>query len=136
MGCSPYAELAYHNRYQASIGMALYEALYRQKCQVPLYWGWIEDGHVSKSGEICIQEMADKVKLIRERLKTAQSRQKSYADNRRRDLKFKVGERIFLKLTPSRDILRHPRGGKLSPNILDCSRSWKGLELLPISCTY
>jgi hypothetical protein len=39
-------------------------------------------------------------------------------DNHKRELEFQVGERVFLKLTPSRGILRHPRGGKLSPRYL------------------
>jgi hypothetical protein len=56
--------------------------------------------------------------MINERLKTAQSKQKSYVDNRRRVLEFQVGERVFLKLTPSRRILKHPRGRKLSPHYL------------------
>jgi hypothetical protein len=76
MGCLPYTKLAYNNSYEMSMGMAPYEALYGRKCQVPLYWGWTEDRHVSKSGEVCIQEMTNKVKLIRERLKTTQSRRK------------------------------------------------------------
>jgi hypothetical protein len=92
IGSLPYAKLAYNNSYQASIGMAPFEALYGRKCQVPLYWGWTEEGQVNKSGEVCIQEMTDKVKLIKEQLKAAQSRQKSYTDNRRRDLGFQVGE--------------------------------------------
>jgi hypothetical protein len=82
----PYAELAYNNSYQTSIGMAPFETLYGRKFQVPLYWGWTEKGQVSKSGEVCIQEMTDKVKLIKERLKAVQSRQKIYADNRRWEL--------------------------------------------------
>jgi hypothetical protein len=53
--------------------------------------------------------------MIQERLKTAQSKQKSYADNRILELEFQVGDRVFLKLIPSRGILRHLRGGKLSP---------------------
>jgi hypothetical protein len=69
--CLPYAELTYNNNYQASIRMAPYEALYGWRCQVPFYWGWAEDGQVSKSGEVCIQDMTDKVKMIRERLQTA-----------------------------------------------------------------
>jgi hypothetical protein len=101
----PYAELAYNNGYQTSIGMALFEALYGRNCQVPLYWGWTEEEHVSKSGKICIQEMTDKMKLIKEWLKAAQSRQKSYADNCKWDLEFQTGERVFLKLTPNRGIL-------------------------------
>jgi hypothetical protein len=47
---------------------------------------------VNKSGEVCIQEMADKVKMIWEWLKAAQSKQKSYADNQRRELEFQVGD--------------------------------------------
>jgi hypothetical protein len=54
--------------------------------------------------------MTDQVKLIREQLRAAQSRYKSYADNRRR--------RVYLKLTPRKGILRHPRGGKLSSRYL------------------
>jgi hypothetical protein len=113
-----HAELTYNNSYQSSIGMALFEALYGRKCQVPLYWSSNDEGQVNKSGEACIQEMTDKVKIIKERLKAAKIRQKSYADNRRRDLEFQVGERVFLKLSPSRQILKHPRGGKLSPRYL------------------
>ena len=88
--------------------MAPYKALYGRKCQTPLYWGWTEDGQVSESGEIRVQEMTDKVKLIQERLKTAQSRQKSYADNRKRELGFQVGDQVFLKLSLRRGIFRLP----------------------------
>jgi hypothetical protein len=109
MDCLPYAELTYSNSYQASIGMAPYEALYGRKCQVPLHWGWTKDGYINRSGRVCIQKMTKKVKLIRERLKTTQSRSKSYADNRRRELEFQTGDRVFL---------RHPRGGKLSSKYL------------------
>jgi hypothetical protein len=70
-----------------------------------LYWGWAEVGQINKSGEVRIQEMTDKVKWIKEPLKATQSRQKSYADNRRQDLEFQVRERVFFKLTPSRGIL-------------------------------
>jgi hypothetical protein len=50
----PYAKLVCNNSYQSSIGMVPYEALYRRKCQVPLYWEWTEDRHVNKSREVCI----------------------------------------------------------------------------------
>jgi hypothetical protein len=50
---------------------------------------------MNKPGQVCIQEITDKVKLVRERLRAAQSRQKSYADNCRRDLEFQVGKRVF-----------------------------------------
>jgi hypothetical protein len=50
----PYAKLAYNNSYETFIEMTPFEALYGQKCQVPLYWDWTEEGHVNKSGQVCI----------------------------------------------------------------------------------
>jgi hypothetical protein len=47
--------------------MAQFETLYGKNCQVPLYWGWTEEGRVNKSGQVCI--MTDKVKLVKERLR-------------------------------------------------------------------
>ena len=67
----PYAEFSYNNSYQASLKMAPFEALYGRKCRTPLYW--------SETGERQVQ-------IVRENLKVAQSRQKSYADTRRREL--------------------------------------------------
>ncbi|WMV45529.1 hypothetical protein MTR67_038914 [Solanum verrucosum] len=57
----------------------------------------------------------EKVKMIRERLKTAQSRQKSYADVRRRALEFKVGDWVYLKVSPMKGVVRFGKKGKLSP---------------------
>ncbi|KAK6153300.1 hypothetical protein DH2020_012939 [Rehmannia glutinosa] len=87
----PLAEFAYNNSYQATIGMAPYEALYGRKCRSPLHWE-IDDQWTPKAD--LVQEAMEKVKLIKERIRTAQSRQKSYADKRRKDLEFEVGERI------------------------------------------
>ncbi|XP_075083643.1 uncharacterized protein LOC142167377 [Nicotiana tabacum] len=56
-----------------------------------------------------------KVKLIRDRLRTAQSQQKSYADVRRRDLEFDVEDWIFLKVSPMKGVMRFGKKGKLSP---------------------
>ena len=58
--------------------------------------------------------MSDKVKLIHERLKTSVSRQKRYADVRRRELQFEVGDKVFLKVSPIRGIMRFGQRGKLS----------------------
>lgn len=115
----PLIEYAYNNSYQASIGMAPFEALYGRKCKSPLYWD-LED-RVSQTvvGERTpnelVQETVEKVRLIQERLKTAQSRQKSYADNRRRELEFEVGDFVFLKLSPRKGIVRMGRRAKLNP---------------------
>ncbi|KAK6161625.1 hypothetical protein DH2020_005006 [Rehmannia glutinosa] len=57
----------------------------------------------------------EKVKLIKERIRTAQSRQKSYADKRRKDLEFEVGDEVFLRLSPRKGLINPKKGGKLSP---------------------
>lgn len=58
---------------------------------------------------------SEKVKLIREWMKTAQSQQKSYADNWRRELEFEKGDLVFVKVSPSKGIMTFGRKGKLSP---------------------
>ena len=60
----------------------------------------------------------EKVKVIRDRLLTAQSRQKSYADNRRRDLEFQVDDWVFLKVSPMKGVIRFGKKGKLSPRYI------------------
>ncbi|KAK6123784.1 hypothetical protein DH2020_042481 [Rehmannia glutinosa] len=52
---------------------------------------------------------------IKERIRTAQSRQKSYADKRRKDLEFEVGDEVFLRLSPRKGLINPKKGGKLSP---------------------
>ena len=74
----PLVEFAYNNSYQASIGMAPYEALYGRKCRSPICW--TEVGDKALIGPELDQVTTEKIKLIRQRIKTAQSRQKSYAD--------------------------------------------------------
>jgi hypothetical protein len=65
-----------------------------------------------------IQDTRDKVCVIKERMSVAQSRQKSYADNRRRPLEFEVGDRVFLKVSPMRGVMRFGKKGKLSPRFI------------------
>ena len=93
--------------------MAPYEALYGRKCRSPI--GWFEAGESKLLGPDLVQEALEKVKLIRERLLTAQSRQKAYADHRRRELEFSVGDQVFLKVSPMKGIMRFGKKGKLSP---------------------
>ena len=79
---SPLVEFSYNNSYQASIQMAPYEALYGRPCRSPLCW--IEVGESYITSPDLIRDTSEKVSLTRQRLLTAQSRQKSYADVRRR----------------------------------------------------
>ncbi|KAM1011997.1 hypothetical protein FF1_047138 [Malus domestica] len=109
----PLAEFVYNNSYQSSIGMAPYEALYGRPCRSPICWIDTEDRIVL--GPEIIKETTEKVKLIHDRLKTAQSRQKSYADRRRRPLEFHSGDFVFLKVSPQKGIHRFGVKGKLAP---------------------
>ena len=109
-------EFAHNNSYQASIGMAPYEDLYRHKCRTPVCWD--EVGERKLVGPEIVQVTCDKVKVIRDRLKIAQNRQKSYADNSCRDLEFEVGDMVFLKISPWKGVLRFGKRGKLSPRYI------------------
>ena len=57
----------------------------------------------------------EKINLIRKRLQTAQSQQKSYYDNSRRKVEFEVGDMVFLKVAPMKGVMRFGKKGKLSP---------------------
>ncbi|GKB45081.1 hypothetical protein Tco_0890023, partial [Tanacetum coccineum] len=62
-----------------------------------------------------IQETTDKVVLIKEKLKAARDHQKSYADNKRKPLEFEVGDRVMLKVSPWKGVIRFGKKGKLAP---------------------
>ncbi|XP_019257870.1 PREDICTED: uncharacterized protein LOC109236107 [Nicotiana attenuata] len=65
-----------------------------------------------------VQVATDKVQLIRQRLLIAQSRQKSYSDKRRRDLEFTIGDKVFLRVSPMKGVMRFGKRGKLSPRFI------------------
>ena len=88
----------YNNSFQSSIGMAPYEALYGRKCRTPLCW--TELSEKKSIGPDLIQKTEEKVKMIRERLKVATDRQKSYTDLKRKDIQYEIGEKVFLKVFP------------------------------------
>jgi hypothetical protein len=112
----PLAEFSYNNSYHASIRMAPYEALYGRKCRTPLCWR--ESGEKLLVGPELIQDTNDKIRVVRERMKTAQDRQKSYADKRRRPIEFSVGDYVMLKVSPWKGIMRFGKKGKLSPRFV------------------
>ncbi|XP_073049465.1 uncharacterized protein [Primulina eburnea] len=105
----PLVEFTYNNSYQSSICMAPYEALYGRKCRSPLYW---EDvGERKMLGPELVQQTADVVALIQERMKIAQSRQKIYADVRRRPLAFEIGDHVFIRIAPLKGLMRFGKKG-------------------------
>nr|AAS90689.2 putative polyprotein [Oryza sativa Japonica Group] len=112
----PYAEFSYNNSYQASLQMAPFEALYGRKCRTPLFWD--QTGERQLFGTEVLAEAEEKVRIIKERLRIAQSRQKSYADNRRRELTFEAGDYVYLRVTPLRGVHRFQTKGKLVPRFV------------------
>ncbi len=111
--CLPYAEFSYNNSFQASLKMSPNEALFGRRCRTPLMW--TEIGERAIFGPDIIKEAEEKVRLIRDRLKVAQSRQKSYADTRRRNLELKEGDYVYLKVSLMRGMKRFKVKGKLAP---------------------
>ena len=96
--------------------MAPFEALYGRKCRTPLYWSELSDRKVI--GTDLFRETEDKVRVIRDCLKAASDRQKSYADLKRKDIEFQSGDKVFLKVSPWKMVLRFGRKGKLSPRFI------------------
>ena len=109
---SPLCEFTYNNSYYSSIGMAPFEVLYGRRCRTPICWE--EVGVRSFDGPMIVWQTSDKIKLIQERLKVARSKHRSYADTRRRDLQFKEGDKVFLKVSLVRGTLRFGQKDKLA----------------------
>ena len=108
----PFIEFAYNNSYQSSIGMAPYEALYGRRCRTPVCWTQLNKHKVI--GLDIVKDTEAKVQVIRQRLKVVSDRQKSYDDLKRKDIEYEVGDKVFLKVSPWRKVLRFRKKGKLS----------------------
>ena len=104
--------------------MSPYEVLYGKQCRTPLCWN--ETGERKLLGPVIVQTRVDKVNIIRSRLKVAQDRQKIYADKRMKDLEFEVEDRVFLKLSPWKGVVRFGKRGKLSPRYIGPLRLLRG----------
>ena len=89
-----YAEFSYNNSYQASLKMAPFKVLYGRRSQTSLMWDEVGDRQLF--GPNVIKESEEKVKLIRDRLKVAQSRQKSYADLKCKEVVYEIGDIAYM----------------------------------------
>jgi hypothetical protein len=112
----PYAEFSYNNSYQASLKMSPFEALYGRNCRTPLHWD--QSGERQVFGLEILLEAEENIRMVRKNLKAAQSRQRSYADTRRRELNFEVGDYVYLKVSPIRGTKRFGVKGKLAPRYI------------------
>lgn len=117
-------EFSYNNSYHSSIGMAPHEALYGRKCRSPLCWNDIAETLIL--GPEYIDQTIEHVRMIQEKMKEAQDLHKAYADLGRRPSEFEVGENVFLKVSPTKGVMRFGKKGKLSPRLLGIMKCWKG----------
>ncbi|GJV47272.1 putative reverse transcriptase domain-containing protein [Tanacetum coccineum] len=109
----PLVEFSYNNSYHASIKAAPFEALYGRKCRWPVCWSEVRDSQLT--GPELIRKTMKKIIQIKNCLLTARSRQKSYADVRRKPMDFDVGDMVMLKVLPWKGVIRFGKQGKLSP---------------------
>ena len=109
-------EFSYNNSYHSSISMEPFEALYGRRCSSLV--GWFEVGNSSLIRLDIIYKVIEKDWVIKYRLKTTYSWQKSYADNIRRDLDFEIGDHVYLKISPMKVVMRFGKRGKLSPQYI------------------
>ncbi|GJZ44617.1 putative reverse transcriptase domain-containing protein, partial [Tanacetum coccineum] len=110
----PLVEFFYNNSYHASIKATPFEALYGHKCTVC----WAEVGDVQLTGPEIIHETTEKIVQIRQRLQAARDQQRSYANVRRKPLEFQVGDRVMLKVSPRKGVIRFEKQGKLNPRYI------------------
>nr|GFA43728.1 putative reverse transcriptase domain-containing protein [Tanacetum cinerariifolium] len=109
----PLVEFSYNNSYHASIKAAPYEALYGQKCQSLVCWA--EVGESQLTGPELIQETMKNIVLIKQRMQAAQDRQKNYADRKGKPMEFEIVDRVMLKMSPWKGVVRFGKCGKLNP---------------------
>jgi hypothetical protein len=107
----PLIEFTCNNSFQATISMTPYEVLYGYKCISPLYWDEVSERPLL--GPEIVQDTKDKIEIIQKRMLTAQSRQKSYADQHRCKLEFEIGDKVFLKVSPMKGVIQFGKKGKL-----------------------
>ncbi|GJS63999.1 putative reverse transcriptase domain-containing protein [Tanacetum coccineum] len=112
----PLFKFSYNNSYHVSIKVAPFEALYGRKCRSPVCWSEVGDSQLT--GPEMVRETTEKIVQIKNRLLTARSRQKSYADVRRKPMEFQVGDMVMLKVSPWKGVIRFGKRGKLSPRYI------------------
>nr|GEZ83657.1 putative reverse transcriptase domain-containing protein [Tanacetum cinerariifolium] len=104
-------EFSYNNNYHTSIKAAPFKALYGQKCRSPLCWVEVRDAQLT--GPKIIHETTEKIIQIKSRIQAARDRQKSYVDLKRKSMDFQVGDRVMLKVSPWKGVVRFGKRGKL-----------------------
>ncbi|GJZ66895.1 putative reverse transcriptase domain-containing protein [Tanacetum coccineum] len=100
----PLVEFSYNNSYHTSIKVVPFEALYGRKCRSPICWAEVGDAQLT--GPEIVIETTEKIIQIKKRIQAALDRQKSYVDRRRKPLEFEVGDKVMLKVSSWKGVIR------------------------------
>nr|GEV46349.1 hypothetical protein [Tanacetum cinerariifolium] len=109
-------EFLYNISYHSSVRCSSVEALYVRKSCLPIMWAEVGEGQLI--GLELVQETTKKILQIKDRLKATRDHQKSYADKKRKPLKFSVGDYVLLKVSPSKGVVRFRKKEKLAPRFV------------------
>ncbi|GKE63707.1 putative reverse transcriptase domain-containing protein [Tanacetum coccineum] len=112
----PLVEFSYNNSYHTSIKVAPFGALYGRKCRSPICWAEVGDAQLI--GPEIVHETTEKIIQIKKRIQAVRDRQNSYADKRRKPLEFEVGDKVMLKVSPWKGVIRFGKRGKLNPRYI------------------
>ncbi|GKF53582.1 putative reverse transcriptase domain-containing protein [Tanacetum coccineum] len=112
----PLVEFSYNNSYHASIKAAPFEVLYGRKYRSPVCWA--EVGEVQLTGPEIVQETTKKIIQVKQRMQAAHDRKKSYADLKCKPMEFEVGDKVMLKVSPWKGVVRFGKQGKLNPRFV------------------
>nr|GFA73826.1 putative reverse transcriptase domain-containing protein [Tanacetum cinerariifolium] len=112
----PLVEFSYNNSYHTSIKATLFEALYGRKYRS--YICWAEVGDAQLTGLEIVHETTEKIIQIKKRIQAVRDRQNSYADRRCKSMEFEVGDKVMLKVSPWKGVIRFGKRGKLYPRYI------------------
>ncbi|GJW27691.1 putative reverse transcriptase domain-containing protein [Tanacetum coccineum] len=119
----PLVKFLYNNSYHASIKAAPFQALYGRKCSSRVCWVEVEE--VQLTGPEIVQETTKKIVQIKQRIQAARDRQKSYADLKCKPMEFQIRDKVMLKVSPWKGVVRFGKRGKLNPRYV---RPFKVIE--------
>ncbi|GJV27845.1 putative reverse transcriptase domain-containing protein [Tanacetum coccineum] len=126
----PLVEFSYSNSYHTSIKATPFEALYGLKYRSPICWAEVGDAQLT--GLEIVHETTKKIIQIKKRIQPARDRQNGYADMRRKPLEFEVGEKVMLKVSPWKGVIRFGKRGKLNPRYIGPFRIIAKVNFVPI----
>ncbi|GJS51104.1 putative reverse transcriptase domain-containing protein [Tanacetum coccineum] len=112
----PLVEFSYNNSYHTSIKAAPFEVLYGRKCRSPICGAEVGDSQLT--GPEIIHETTERIVQIKSHIQATRDRQKSYANVRQKPLEFQVGDKVMLKVSPWKGVIRFDKRGKLNPRYI------------------